>query len=98
MLDVPQHLQAVHLRQFQVQQDYFWAIPEAAAAVGASPEQKVQRLSAVPNHMDLVQDVVCLERANGHHLGIEIVLNQQNFDRLAAHERHTPALNRMSAL
>ena len=75
VLDLTQHLQPVHFRELQIQQDHPRAFLQAPAVVGARAEDELQRLGAVSDDMDPVRDVVLPQRTEGQLRVIGIIFN-----------------------
>src|SRR5205823_11935945 len=78
--ETPQHFEAVHLGQLQVEQDHARHDADLAPGVTALAKEKVERLGAVARHEQLVRDVALLERAQRQLLVLRVVLDQQDFD------------------
>ena len=75
--NAPQHLEAVHSGQLQVQQDDLRTDAGIPVCVAALRKQVVQRLDSIVRHDNLVQDVVLLQRTQGQCLVVGVVLDQQ---------------------
>ena len=73
-----EHFQAVHLRQFQIQQDQRRLLGQIPPLVGAASKQEIQRLDPVARDVDLVGNVVFLECPQCKHLVVRIILDEQN--------------------
>lgn len=79
-LDALQHLEAVHLRQFQVQQDHLGWLCQRAVSVRALARDELQRLNAIARDVDDVGKVGLLHGAKRQPHFIAVVLDQQDFN------------------
>ena len=79
-LDAPEHLHAVDQRQLQVQQDHLGTILDLAVGVRAGAEDELQGLRPVAHDMDVIGEVVLLERMECQFHVVGIVLDEQDLD------------------
>jgi len=73
-----QHLQAIDLRQLQIENDDLRDDGRVAVGVGAGGEQIVQGFGAIASHHHFVGDVVLAEGPKGESFIIGIIFDQQN--------------------
>src|SRR6185295_11320454 len=86
-LDLAQYIQAVHLGQFQVEQNQFGRGVNAAVAVRSATKKEIQRLFAITHHVDLAGEIVSLKGNHRQLHVVGIVFDQQDFDFVSFHTR-----------
>ena len=79
------HLDPVDQRQFQVQQDHLGAVLDLAMGVRAGAKDEIQGLGPVARDMDLVGEVLPLERVECQLHVVGIVFDQQDLDLVVIH-------------
>jgi len=78
-----QHLEAVHLRQFKIEQHHLGDWPGAV-------REEVHSFGAVTAHVYLIRQIALLECPQ-RELGIvRVVLDEQNVDSMWGHQRSSP--------
>ena len=85
LLDGLQHFQATDLGQFQIQQDDLGRAIRAALGVRPAGKEKVQRLFAVPDDVNLVRQLMFPQRNQRQLHVVRVVLDQQKFHFVVVH-------------
>src|SRR6266850_2171760 len=79
-LESPQHLQPVHLRELQVEQNHARRDADLAQRMALLAEKEFQGFGAVAGDEHLIREIPGLEGAQGQLHIARVVLDQQNLD------------------
>src|SRR4029077_17118763 len=74
----PQNLEAVDLRELQIQEDYAGRDADVTERMRLLTEEEVERLRTVARHEDLVREVAGAEGPQGELHVVRVVLDQQD--------------------
>src|ERR1017187_5236680 len=77
-LDAPEHLEPVHLRELEVEEDDSGERRPGAGGISPFSEEKLEGLGSVADDMNVVRDVGLLQRAQGQLGVVGVVLDEQD--------------------